>query len=87
MTVDRLGAHDEEILAHLEEHVDDEPDCQVARCEQTASHVLVCEYCDRQSGLVCGACSTRICNSLTRTEHVPCHAIDMLCLLLRSVPL
>lgn len=85
--VDRFGAHDEEILAHLEERGDEEIGCQVARCEETATHVLVCEYCGKQAGLVCGTCSTRIGNSLTRVEHTPCHAVDMVCLLLRSVPL
>lgn len=85
--VGRFGIYDEEILAEIGERFDDEPGCQIRDCENTAAHVLVCTFCNRQCGLVCTTHGENIQRSVRHTEHVVCGEVDMLCLLVEVKPL
>lgn len=85
--VDRFGMHDEEVIADLERNQDEEPGCQVARCDDTATHALVCRNCRRQCGLVCDPHAARIRISIEDIIHTGCGAGGPLLELVKVVPL
>ena len=85
--VDRFGMHDEEVIADLERNQDEEPGCQVARCDDTATHALVCRSCRRQCGVVCDPHAARIRISDAVITHLGCGAEDRLLELIEVVPM
>lgn len=85
--VARFGIHDQEIIAALDEHIGEEPGCQISNCMNTAEHVLVCTFCNRQCGLVCTTHGENIQRTVRHTQHTVCGEEDMLCLLVEMKPL
>lgn len=89
--VSRFGVHDEEILRHLAEHADDEPECiYVTRggsCGQPATFAVLCTSCGRQCGLICGPHAAVVSASNRPSVHYACGARGVLSDLIRLVPL
>jgi hypothetical protein len=87
--VTRFGVHDEDVIADMEEHRDDDVKCAVIHppCDDTATHMLVCTWC---GGQVCPTCAVHAQSALMSwrlVRHEACGHIAAMRDMVRAVML
>lgn len=87
----RFGVHDEDTIAEMEEHADDELLCVVIesgrQCTDPATHALVCMQCNRQAAWACDVHAVKVRCSYQPVTHAPCGNTGLLRFAVRVVPL
>jgi hypothetical protein len=87
----RFGIHDEDVIAEMEGHADDELQCIITegreKCEAAATHILVCRNCNKHAACACERHAVMVATSEQPTKHATCGAVGALRDLIRVVPL